>query len=39
MDEINIKKGEPTIKRFIAPYLLGALPQRDFEIPIKEEIV
>jgi hypothetical protein len=38
MDEINIKKAEPTTNCFIAPprILLGALSQRDFEIPIKE---
>jgi hypothetical protein len=39
MDEINIKKAEPMANCFIAPpVLLGALSQRDFEIPIKEEI-
>jgi hypothetical protein len=39
MDEINIKKAEPTTNCFIAPpVVLGALWQQDFEIPIKEEI-
>jgi hypothetical protein len=39
-DEMNIKKAAPTTNCFIAPpsILLGALSQRDFEIPIKEEI-
>jgi hypothetical protein len=39
MDEINIKKAEPTTNCFIAPpVLLRALSQRDFEIPIKEDL-
>jgi hypothetical protein len=40
MDEINIKKAEPTRNCFIAPpVLLGALSQQYFEIPIKEDVV
>jgi hypothetical protein len=40
MDEINIKKAEPTTNCFIAPpVLLRGLSQEDFEIPIKEAVV
>jgi hypothetical protein len=36
-DKTNIKKAEPMTNCFIAPpILLGALCQRDFEIPITE---
>jgi hypothetical protein len=40
MDEMNINRAEPTTNCFIAPpVLLRALSQRDFEIPIKGEVV
>jgi hypothetical protein len=39
IDEINIKKAEPTTNCFIAPpILLSAVSQKYFEIQIKEEI-